>query len=124
LLGGESTECRPRWTLAEQGQDVSAVSVPIRELIAGVPSPCSDHRKNKPPTLAEQDLIDIRIVRADLVRHVRNIEFDWPTATRFEVDEERAVLRAEDVAWMRFAVQQLLGSAAAVDLATHALQRA
>jgi hypothetical protein len=54
------------------------VLVPIRELIAGVPSPCSDHRKNKPPTLVEQDLIDIRIVRADLVRHVRNIEFDCP----------------------------------------------
>ena len=98
--------------------------VPIRELIAGVPSPCRDHRKNKPPTLVEQDLIDIWIVGADLVRHVRNIEFDWPTAARFEVGEERAILRAEDVAWMRFAVQQLLGSAEAVDLATSALQRA
>ena len=98
--------------------------VPIREFIADVPSPGSDHRQNEPPTLLEQDLIDIRIVRADLVRHVRDIEFDWPTATRFEVDEERAVLRAEDVAWMRFAVQQLLGSSAAVDLLTRALQRA
>ena len=124
LLGGESAECRPRWTLAEHGHDVSSVLVPIRELIAGVPSPCSDHRKNKPPTLLEQDLIDIGIVGADLVRHVRKIEFDWPTATRFEVDEERAALRAEEVAWMGFAVQQLLGSAAAVDLASHALQRA
>ena len=60
----------------EQGQDVSAVSVPIRELIADVPSPGSDHRKNEPPTLLEQDLIDIRIVRADLFRHVRDIELD------------------------------------------------
>ncbi len=124
LLGGESTECRPRWALAEQGQDVSAVVVPIREFVADVPSPGSDHRKNKPPTLLEQDLIDIRIVRADLVRHVRNIEFDWSTATRFEVDEEQAVLGAEEVAWMRFAVQQLLGSSAAVDLLTRAVQRA
>ncbi len=98
LVGGESTECRPRWTLAEQGQDVSAVLVPIRELIADVPSPGSDHRKNKPTTLLEQDLIDIRIVRADLVRHVRNIELDWPTTTRFEVDEQRSVRRAQDVA--------------------------
>ena len=81
------------------------MSVPIREFIADVPSPGSDHRKNKPPTLLEQDLIDIRIVRADLYRQMRDIKFDWPTATRFKVDEERTVLRAEDVAWMRFAVQ-------------------
>ena len=89
--------------------------VPIRELIADVPAPGSDHRKNEPPTLFEQNLIDIRIVRADLVRHVRDIELDRPTATRFEVDEEQAVLGAEEVARMRFAVQQLLGGAAAVD---------
>ena len=98
--------------------------VPIREFIAHVPSPGSDHRKNKPPTLLEQNLIDIRIVRADLVRHVRNIEFDWSTATRFEVDEEQTVLGAEEVAWMRFAVQQLLCSSATVDLLTRAVQRA
>ena len=90
LLGGESTECRPRWTAAQQVQDVSAVLVPIRELIADVPSPGCDHRKNKPPTLLQQDLIDIRVAGADLVRHVRNIELDWPTATRFEVDEYQA----------------------------------
>ena len=71
--------------------------LPIREFIADVPSPGSDHRKNKPPTLLEEDLIDIRIVRADLVRQVRNIEFDWSTATRLEVDEQQAVLRTEDV---------------------------
>jgi len=98
--------------------------VPIGEFIVDVPSPGSDHRKNKPPTLLEQNLIDIRIVCADLVRHVRNIEFDWSTATRFEVDEEQAVLGAEEVSWVRFAVQQLLGSSAAVDLFTRAVQRA
>ena len=90
-LGGENTECRPRWTRAEQGQDVSTVLVPIRELVAGVAPPCRDHRKNKPPTLVEQVLIDVRILRGDLVRHVRNVEFDRSTATRFEVDEQRAV---------------------------------
>ena len=72
--------------------------VSIREFIADVPSPGSDHRKNKPPTRLEQHLIDIRVVRRDLVRHVGNIELDWPTATRFEVDEQQAVLRAQDVA--------------------------
>ena len=98
--------------------------VPIREFIADVPAPGSDHRKNEPPTLCEQNLIDIRIVRADLVWHVRNIELDGSTATRFEVDEQQAALGAEEVARMRFAVQQLLGSAAAVDPFTRALQRA
>jgi hypothetical protein len=86
-LGGESTECRPRRTLAEQGQDVSTVLVPIREFIADVPAPGSDHRKNKPATLLKQNSINIWVVRADLVGHVRNIEFDRSTATRFEVDE-------------------------------------
>lgn len=65
---------------------------------ADVPSPGSDHGKNKPSTLLKQDLVDIRIARADLVRHVRNIELDWPTATRFKVDEQRTALRAEYVA--------------------------
>jgi len=123
-LGGESIECRPRRTLAEQGQDVSTVLVPIREFIADVPAPGSDHRKNKLSAFLKQNSINIWVVRADLVRHVRDIEFDRPTATRFEVDEVQAVLSAEEVAWMRFAVQQLLGSSAAVDLLTRAVQRA
>lgn len=72
--------------------------MPMRELIADIPSPGSDHRKNKPPTLLKQDLIDIGIARTGLVRHVRNIELDRPTATRFEVDEQQTVLGAEDVA--------------------------
>jgi len=100
------------------------VLVPIRELIAHVPSPGSDHRQNEPPALLEQDLIDNRIVRADVFRQMRDIELDWPTAASFEVDEERTVLRAEDVAFMRFAVQQLLCRSAAVDLLTRAPQGA
>ena len=124
LLGDESTECGPRRTLAEQGQDVSAVLVPIREFIADVPAPGSDHRKQEPPTLREQNLIDVRIARADLLWHVGNIKLDGSTAARFEVDEQQAVTGAEEVAWMRFAVQQLLGSTAAVDPFTSALQRA
>src|SRR4051812_8718828 len=48
LLGGEDTECGPRRTLAEQGQDVSAVLAPIREFVADVPAPGGDHRKDEP----------------------------------------------------------------------------
>jgi hypothetical protein len=66
LLGGEITERGPRRTLAEQGQDFSAVLVPIREFIADVPALGSDHRKHEPPALREQNLIDVRIGRADL----------------------------------------------------------
>jgi hypothetical protein len=47
-----------------------------------------------------------------------------PSAARFEVDEQQAVTGAEEVARMWFAVQQLLGSTAAVDPFTSALQRA
>jgi hypothetical protein len=35
--------------------------VPIREFIADVPAPGSDHRKHEAPTLPEQNLIDVRI---------------------------------------------------------------
>ena len=105
LLGCESTECGPRRILAEQGQDVSAVPVPIREFIVDVPAPGSDHRKHEPPTLREQNLIDVRIARADLLWHVGNIKLDGSTAARFEVDEQQAVTGAEEIARMRFAVQ-------------------
>src|SRR5262249_6523287 len=124
LIGGESTECGPRRTLAEQGQDVPAVLVPIGGFIAEVPAAGRDRRKHEPPALREQNLIEVRIARADLLWHVGNIKLDGPAAARFEVDEQQAVTGAEEVARMRFAVQQLLGSTSAVDPVTSALQRA
>src|SRR4051812_8438135 len=86
LPGGKSAECGPRRTLAEQGQDVSAVPAPIREFIADVPAPGSDHCQHEPPTLREQDLIDVRVARADLLWHVGDIKLDGSPAARFEVD--------------------------------------
>jgi hypothetical protein len=100
------------------------VPVPVREFIADIPAPGSDHRKHEPPALREQNLIDVRIARADLLWYVGNIKLDGSAAARFEVDEQRAVAGAEEVAGMRFAVQQLLGSTAAADPFTSALQRA
>lgn len=76
--------------------------------VADVPTPGSDHRQDKPPTFREQNVIDIRIVRAHLLRHVRNVELDGSTAAGFEVDEQQAVTGAEEVPRMRFAVQQLV----------------
>jgi len=52
------------------------------------------------------------------------IELDGSTAARLEVDEQRAVLRAEHVARMRFAVEQLLLRAAVVDRPSYASQPA
>ena len=43
--------------------------------------------------------------------------------TRFEVDEDRAAVRIENVAVMRFAVQQLLASTAAGDRPPRPFQR-
>ena len=71
------------------------MSLSIRKLIMHVPAPCRDHRENEPATLLEQKLINLRIVPADLVRHMGNVEFDRAAATRLEVDEEQAVRGAE-----------------------------
>jgi hypothetical protein len=44
---------------------------------------------------------------ADLFRGVGDIELDRPTATRLKVHEQQPSVCAEQVAWMRFTVQQL-----------------
>ena len=56
----------------------------------------------------------------DLFGHVGEVEFDWPPATRLEVDEQRPVLRAEHVARVRLTVQELLGGATVADHSSQA----
>ena len=90
-------------------------SAPVRELVASIPAPRGDHRQHEDPALAQQVLIDARIVLADFFGRMGEVEFDRPTATRLEVDEQRPVLRGEHVARVRLAVQQLLGAAALAD---------
>ena len=68
-------------------------------------------------------MISVRIALADLFGHMGEVEFDWPTTTGLEVYEQRPVLRAEHVAWVRLAVQQLLGGAAVADRSSQASQR-
>lgn len=53
-------------------------------------------------------------MRSYLDRRVGNIEFDWPDATGFEVDEEDSSGGGEKVAWVRFSVQQLVGGRTAL----------
>ena len=68
-------------------------------------------------------MISVRIARADLFGHMGKVELDRPTATRLEVYEQWPVLRAEHVAWVRLAVQQLLGAAVLADHSSQASQR-
>ena len=100
--------------------EFAADAGPIRELVAGVPAPRRDHRKDERPARGEQRLIDARIVRDDRFGHMGEVEFDRPTAARLEVDEHRPVLGVEHVARVRFAVQQLLGGAAVGDRSSQA----
>ena len=68
-------------------------------------------------------MVNIRIAFADLFGRMGEVEFDRPTATRLQVYEQRAGVRAEHVAWVRFAVQQLLGGAAVADRSPQASSR-
>ena len=116
-------ERRPRRTLAQGAEEFSPCSSTVRELVVSIPAPRCDHRKNEDPALAEQFLISVRIVLADLFGHMGEVELDRPAATRLEVYEQQPVLRAEHVAWVRLAVQQLLGGAAVADRSPQASQR-
>src|ERR1700675_4296293 len=93
---------------------------PVRELVGSIPAPRCDHRQHEDPALANQVLISSRIVLADFFGRMGEVEFDRPTATRLEVYEQQPVLRAEHVAWVRLAVQQLLGGAAVADRSSQA----
>ena len=68
-------------------------------------------------------MIDVRIALADVFGYMGEIKFDRPTTTGLEVDEQWPVLRAEQVAWVWLAVQQLLGGAAVIDRSPQAAQR-
>ena len=104
-------------------EEFSPGSSTVRVVVVSIPAPRCDHRKGEDPALAEQFLISVRIVLADLFGHVGDVELDRPAAARLEVDEQRPVRRAEHVAWVRLAVQQLLGGTAVADRSLQASQR-
>ena len=94
-----------------------------RELVLSIPAPGGDHREHEASALAEQLLVSVRIALADLFGHVGEVELDRPTTTRLEVDEQRPVARAQHVARVRLAVQELLDGGPA-PMARPASQRA
>ena len=70
---------------AELAEPFRAQLAPIRELVASLPAPRCDHRQHEDPALAQQVLIDSRIVLADFFGRMGEVEFDGPTAARLEV---------------------------------------
>ena len=86
-LPSHGLERRP-WRALAQGVDemVGPLSA-IRELVAGIPPPRRDHRENQGAALAQQRLINVRIVLRDRLRHVRQNELDRPDTTGLKIDE-------------------------------------
>jgi GH15 family glucan-1,4-alpha-glucosidase len=57
-------------------------SPPVRKLVAMVPTPRCDHRENELPALVQQSLVNARVVLADRLGNVSEIELDGSTAAR------------------------------------------
>ena len=96
---------------------------PAREVIVPIRSPRCDHCEHEDPAVAKQEWIGECVVIANLVGCVGDVELDWPIATRLEVNEPHAARRPQQVARVRFAVQQLLVRAAVDDGPAKAAQR-
>ena len=60
-------------------------------------------------------MVDARVAVADGLGNVGEVEVDRPPAAGLEIDEPQPVLRAEHVAGVRLAVQQLFGGAGVDD---------
>jgi len=83
--------------------------VPVGEFIVAICSPRSDHRKHEYPAVAKLESIGGRVATTDLDGSMGDVELDWPIATRLEVDEAHAVRGLQEVAGVRFAVEQRSG---------------
>ena len=75
-------ERRPRRTLAQGAEEFSPCSSTVRVVVVSIPAPRCDHRKSEGPALAEQFLINVRIVLAHLIGHMGDVELDRPAAAR------------------------------------------
>jgi len=93
-------------------------------LVVAIPTPGCDHRQHQDPALAQQVVVKGRIVRAHLIRHVRDVELDGSAATRLQVREQQLVRRPEHIAGVRLAMEQLLGGVTPTDCPGRRSQRA
>ena len=96
---------------------------PVRKLIPHVPAPSRDHREDEATTLLNQSLVNTRIVCADLVRHVSNVELDGAPAARLEVDEEQSFWGTQDVPSMWLSMQKLVCVAVPGDCLSGGMER-
>src|SRR5690606_27983649 len=101
----QRVECRPRGAAAQCAQERLAEASPVRELVAELPTPRRDHREDELPAFVQQPLVDVRVMLADLLGDMGEIELDGSAAARLEVDEQRAVFRGEQIARVRLAVE-------------------
>jgi hypothetical protein len=92
-------------------------------LVISIPTPGCDHRQRQNPALAQQVVVSAWIVRAHLFRHMGDVELDRPTATGLQVSEQQPVLRPEQIARVRLAVEQLLGDVPLTDRPRQLSQR-
>jgi len=104
-------------------EELCAHSAPVRELVISVPTPGCDHRQHQNPALAQQVVISVWKVCAHLFGHMGEVELDRPAATSLEVCEQQPVLRPEQIARVRLAVEQLLGGFPLTDRPRHLSQR-
>src|SRR5215471_18887098 len=74
-------------------EPLGAELAPVGELVASIPAPRCNHRQHEDPALAQQALIDTRIVLTDLFGRMGEVEFDRPTAARLEIYEQQPVVR-------------------------------
>src|ERR1700722_4128915 len=108
-------ERRPRRAQSQSAEECASCSLPIRELVIPIPAPCGDHGQNQASALSQQVFISAGIALAHIFGDMGEVEFDGSAAARLEIDEQQSGLRAEHVARVRLAVQQLLGTAAVED---------
>jgi hypothetical protein len=92
-------------------------------LVVSIPPPRCDHRQFEHPALAEKLLIGVRVMPANLLGRMSDVEFNGPATARLEVDEQEPFLRAEHVAGMGLTVEELLGGATILDLPAQVSQR-
>ena len=114
-LGQHGIERRPRRTCAQHTEEVPQRSLSIGKLVARITAVLRHHRQDEPLAISEQPSIDTPIVLAHPCWTVREVELHRPTAAGLQIDEPRPELRAQHVARVRLAVQQLLGSAVVGD---------
>src|SRR5689334_15804284 len=96
----ESRDCAERRvgrTRTQSCQELLGRLRSARQLVLRIETPGRGHGQGEGATLLQHRLVDVRVPPADLDGNVGKVELDGTSAAGFEVDEQRADLRVEDV---------------------------